>query len=303
MSDKEKKVSIADQSAISYTGQKTDELKNKFKARSIPLEKDFSDLIDIATVGRDALGQNPDQDGKLGTGLESEDGGDTFETGKKIQIKAGNGILVDSDGVAVKAGNGITVNSSGISINPSSILPRGVIVMFSGQVAPTGWAFCDGSQETPDLRSRFVMCGETISETGQSDNRASGSENKKSFLQKTELTGVSVTVTVEETELTEEQIPSHCHLSGITFSTDSTGFNYGSSKIQLERNKYNSLNNAENTPLEATQWSSTGAYQAQTSNAGENKGHKHNASAESPGHSHHVDVIPPYYLLAFIMKL
>ncbi|WP_350307140.1 tail fiber protein [Photorhabdus viridis] len=288
MSDKEKNTSVVDQSVISSTGPKTDELKDKFKAKSIPLETDFYDLIDIATVGRDALGQNPDQDGKLGIGLESEDGGDTFETGKKIQIKAGNGITVDS---------------SGISINLSNILPSGVIVMFSGHVAPTGWAFCDGSKGTPDLRSRFVMCGETISETGQSDNRASGSENEKNFLKETELTKVSVNVTVQEAKLTLEQIPSHYHLSGISFSNNSTGFNYGSSNIPLEKNKYNSLDNATDTPLEATQWSADGAYQAKTSNVGGDKGHKHNASAESPEHSHNVNVIPPYYLLAFIMKL
>jgi hypothetical protein len=38
-------------------------------------------------------------------------------------------------------------------------LPRGVIVMWSGELdaIPSGWALCDGSNGTPDLRNRFVL--------------------------------------------------------------------------------------------------------------------------------------------------
>lgn len=42
---------------------------------------------------------------------------------------------------------------------PAANLPSGVIVMWSGTLdaIPDGWALCDGSNGTPDLRNRFVM--------------------------------------------------------------------------------------------------------------------------------------------------
>ena len=33
----------------------------------------------------------------------------------------------------------------------------GMIMMFTGSTAPSGWAFCDGNNGTPDLRDRFIV--------------------------------------------------------------------------------------------------------------------------------------------------
>ena len=41
----------------------------------------------------------------------------------------------------------------------SAVLPKGVIVMWSGSQAsiPSGWALCNGQNGTPDLRDRFIV--------------------------------------------------------------------------------------------------------------------------------------------------
>jgi hypothetical protein len=42
-------------------------------------------------------------------------------------------------------------------------LPSGSIIMWSGTIAtiPSGWAFCNGANGTPDLRNRFVVSAQS----------------------------------------------------------------------------------------------------------------------------------------------
>ncbi|WP_350304994.1 tail fiber protein [Photorhabdus viridis] len=265
---------------IETQGPSISDLKNRFKEGSIPLQTDFANLIDIADIGRRAVGKAPDQTDTPNSALR-----------------------LDSHGrLVVKAGNGITIDSNGVNIDPNRIFPKGMIVMFSGNSAPDGWTFCDGNNGTPDLRSRFVMCGETISETGKSSNKASGSGDGKNFSKNTTSTVVLVNVTVQNTTLTESQIPEHKHIESMPYY-NTQGFAYGHITIGKTDYKLDNSNNGYIWTKSYGTDSSGSDYHPYTSNIGYGEGHNHNATASSPSHTHSVDVVPPYYILAFIMKL
>jgi microcystin-dependent protein len=61
----------------------------------------------------------------------------------------------------------------------SNILPRGLISMWYGSLAtiPTGWALCNGSNGTPDLRNQFVI-GASVDVSGQSQTGITGANTK-----------------------------------------------------------------------------------------------------------------------------
>ena len=77
-----------------------------------------------------------------------------------------------------------------------SLIPSGTIVMWSGSLfeIPDGWALCDGTNGTPDLRDRFILSVSASEDPGE--------------------TGGSHTKT-----LSVSNLPSHNH----SFTTDSAG--------------------------------------------------------------------------------
>ena len=79
--------------------------------------------------------------------------------------------------------------------NTSSIIPSGVIMMYYGNNIPDGWALCDGTNGTPDLRNRFII--------GAGDTYTSGDTG-----------GESVHI------LTIDEMPKHSH----KMKYDSTGW-------------------------------------------------------------------------------
>ncbi len=93
-----------------------DALKTRFKAGSIPLQTDFADLIDLANVGRQAVGGAEGQTGPAN--------GFTLSPEGLLELKPNEdkGISVDSDGIAVKADvdKGLQVTSNGVGLNSSA---------------------------------------------------------------------------------------------------------------------------------------------------------------------------------------
>lgn len=142
---------------------------------------------------------------------------------------------------------------------PAASLPAGLISMWSGSIAsiPAGWALCDGSSGTPDLRSKFLV---GASASGGYAVGATGG-----------ATSDTPTILVANHTLTESQMPAHSH------PVVSVGPPY------------------ENNTASGSGGSFSNA--APTAATGGGGAHNHTATSSA------VATLPPYYALAFIMKL
>lgn len=156
-------------------------------------------------------------------------------------------------------------------------IPRGIITMWSGAVdaVPSGWHLCDGSNGTPNLTDRFIVSA------GQSYGvGATGGSVTQTPSVWTNAAGTGVQVA--GTALTIDQMPSHKHTLLIYHGGDSAGGR-------------------------CTDYGGRGYIQGDTClPAGGNQPHYHGVTDN--GHAHTagasaIDVRPPYYALAFIMKL
>ena len=163
--------------------------------------------------------------------------------------------------------------------------PSGGIVLWSGSIAaiPSGWALCNGSNGTPDLRNRFVVgagSSYAVDATGGS----------------ADAIAVSHTHTFSATT---GSAGAHQHfVAGGTYS----GGNSGS----LESNPNNTLKVGDNLGGNQNQYNlqsvTTAADKGKTDSAG---AHTHTVSGTtaSAGSSGTNANLPPYYALAYIMKL
>ena len=180
-------------------------------------------------------------------------------------------------------------------------VPKGLISMWYGLLTniPDGWTLCDGQNGTPDLRDRFIVGAGNEYEIGDI-----GGE--------------------KEVTLTEEQIPNHSHGSG-TLSTSSAGsHSHGSGTLSTNSTgshthtyymrptssfvKVSSGDGANVRPNSntSTDTSSAGSHSHSISGSTSSSGsHNHSISgstANTGGDEAHENR-PPYFALAFIMKL
>lgn len=145
----------------------------------------------------------------------------------------------------------------------SAILPTGSIILWSGSIAsiPSGWALCNGSNGTPDLRDRFVVgAGSTyaVAATGGSANAI---------------------------------VVSHTHtFSGTTANAGSHSHTYTTPTTTSEER-----GDGANVVWAGTTSGSTAA-------AGDHN-HTYSGTTASTGSSGTNANLPPYYALAYIMKL
>ena len=148
---------------------------------------------------------------------------------------------------------------------PASFV-TGMIMMFTGSTAPSGWAFCDGNNGTPDLRNRFIVGAGSTYNVGD--------------------TGGANQVT-----LTENQMPQHNHtFSGSGSDTHNHSYPTGQGGSDADQ--------GPRAPIRSRDEGLNGTYT--TNNATVNISISGTTNNSGSGGSH--ENRPPYYALAFIMK-
>jgi hypothetical protein len=174
-------------------------------------------------------------------------------------------------------------------------VPTGMIAIWSGTVAtiPVGWHLCDGGGGTPDLRDIFVMGG-----GGAHNPGITGGNTTYTPGGTIAANGAHThTGSVGGHALTVGELPAHNHDNGITDDESGFIFNHGS------------LPAAPTTTKNVTTNPGTGLYVGVTSDTGSGAAHSHTLTIDSAGNHTHtfagtaVDIIPPFYALAYIMKV
>jgi len=202
-----------------------------------------------------------------------------------VSSKADKVAAATTDNFAALNANG---NLKDSGENAKSILPSGLIVLWSGALldVPIGWQICDGTNNTPDLRDRFVVGA----------GGAYAPDN----------TGGADSVT-----LTENQIPSHSHgmssdgnhsHSGST-STDGShvhSFSRRGDDGQDRGAGYSVVGYDNNIGGGDGDMNAAGSHNHSLS-INDSGSHTHNIYNTGGGESH--ENRPPYYALAYIMKL
>lgn len=179
--------------------------------------------------------------------------------------------------------NGVTQSEISLLKGATSLVPSGVIMMWSGSVAtiPTGFLLCDGTNGTPDLRSRFIVgagSGYNPGDTGGADN----------------------------VTLTTSQIPGHTHSFSASGTTSSDGVhNHDIKYADNDSGGGTGLYMAGETNAAGLRTSSYTSYTA-TESVQNDGAHTHTVSVSGTTSTTGADGShenrPPYYALAYIMK-
>lgn len=168
----------------------------------------------------------------------------------------------------------------------AAIMPVGGIIMWHGAVVPGGWALCDGTSGTPDLRGRFIV--------GYNGTYPLNSTGGSALHNHTAATGAAGAhshggVTAGHA-LTVAEMPPHQHGNGVGDQV-ATSMVYGTQAATSGSNMNNDAG--------------AGTLEGLTSSVGSGDAHTHALTAATD-HTHTLaddSSLPPYYALAYIMKV
>lgn len=180
-------------------------------------------------------------------------------------------------------GNKITGMANGTALTDAATVgqavPSGAILMWSGSIGsiPSGWLICDGTNGTPDLRSRFVVgAGSTyaVNATGGSADAIVVAHTH---------TGTTGAMSANASHSHGVSDPGHNHT--YTFKSNTGGTTAGGDANSVTNTTFNTGTSATNISINSA-----------------NTDHTHNFTSNSTGSSGTNANLPPYLALAYIMK-
>jgi len=184
--------------------------------------------------------------------------------------------------------------STGVQFPDNTIqrraFPSGGILMWYGNLAfiPSGWVLCDGTNGTPDLRDRFVVCAGSTYSVGD--------------------VGGSNSVV-----LNSPQLPSHTH--PVTSSTDPAGSHTHSGETNTVPTHRHPINGSTGSGPAPYGGAGTGRVGNGTISTAGGHGHTAPNTGDGGSHSHPITISvgnngsndshenrPPFYALVYLMR-
>ncbi|MCB0541975.1 MAG: hypothetical protein KDC70_00570 [Saprospiraceae bacterium] len=212
-----------------------------------------------------------------GMELEGDLQGDITLNTNSLQVS--NNVVIgvgDANDVTISNENGNVKVSSRLKDSEGFVMPKGGIIMWSGTTVPEGWKLCDGTKNTPNLSGRFIVGYQSgaadYGNPGTYSQIDPGTDGNN---------GGAASVT-----LTKQQMPSHSHTITDTGHTHS-----------YTDSMRNTTSDGGGGGL-ATRASGGSSASSKTTGSSSS-----NITIADTGGGQSHENRPPYYVLAFIMKL
>lgn len=220
--------------------------------------------------------------------------------GNKLTVPGG--LQIEGD-VTIK--NNLKVDKEVNADGPVSFLPKGSIIAWNGKTPPKGWALCDGKNGTPDLRGRFIRMA-TLDLPKNGNN--TWTYHKYTVAKKS---GVDHNID------TNQRGVSHAYIQNHQFN-EKGGTDWRTPHINEMVKHSHSMNKAGNHShsLNRTVYKHHRSFKGDNDSQhtlihnhgsrwvyGTNTTGEHSHTIHNSGNGNGFGTVPPYYVLAYIMKL